>query len=119
VQMSKSEIEKDLESPNEQRYYIIEKRDGSKIGFISHFYFLHIAGRLLEIGYALTLSERGKGYGTEAVQFLVDHIFLSKEVARIQACTDTRNVFSQRVLAKAGFRREGAMRNRFFMRGNG
>jgi len=117
VQMSKSEMEKNLEGPNEQEYFIVEKKDGSRIGFISHFYVLHIAGKLMEIGYALVPSERGKGYGTEAVQLLVDYLFLSRDLQRVQAATDVRNLASQRVLEKAGFKREGTMRKRFFMRG--
>ncbi len=30
-------------------------------------------------------SERGKGYGTEAAQLMVDYLFLSMDVSRIQA----------------------------------
>jgi RimJ/RimL family protein N-acetyltransferase len=36
-------------------------------------------------------------------------LFLSKDIARIQAFTDVRNKASQRVLEKAGFKREGTM----------
>jgi len=36
---------------------------------------------------------------------------------RIQAQTDQRNVASQRVLEKAGFKKEGTLRKNFFMRG--
>jgi RimJ/RimL family protein N-acetyltransferase len=65
----------------------------------------------------LVPSERGKGYCTEAVEIMVDYLFLSRESMRIQACTDIRNLASQRVLEKAGFKREGIMRNAFFWRG--
>jgi RimJ/RimL family protein N-acetyltransferase len=65
LQMPKSEAEKMLENPYEMKYFVIEKRDGSKIGLIFHFYVLHPAGRQLEIGYALVPSERGKGYCTK------------------------------------------------------
>ena len=75
-------------------------------------------GKILEMGYALLPSERGKGYCTEAVNVMVDYLFLSKEAVRIQAQTDTRNVASQRVLEKAGFKKEGTLRKNFFMRGN-
>jgi len=67
-QTSRTEAEKILESPLELKPFVIEKKDGSKIGFIFHFYVLHPAGRQLEIGYSLVPSERGKGHCTEAAK---------------------------------------------------
>ena len=116
-QVSRTEAEKMFEGPHEEKSFIIEKKDGSKIGFIAHFYVLHVAGRQLEIGYSLLPKERGKGYGTEATQLMVDYLFLSKETMRIQAQTDPRNVASHKVLEKVGFKKEGTLRKSFFMRG--
>ena len=116
-QMSKTEVEKIFESPHEEKLFIIEKKDGSKIGFITHFYVLHVAGRQLEIGYSLLPNERGKGYCSEAVKIMVDYLFLSKDVGRIQAQTDPRNIGSQKVLEKVGFKKEGTLRRSFFTRG--
>ncbi len=116
-QASRTETEKILESPLELKPFFIEKKDGTKIGFIAHFYVLHVAGKQLEIGYSLAPDERGKGHCTEAVNLMVDYLFLSKENMRIQAVTDSRNVASQRVLEKTGFKKEGTLRKNFFMRG--
>jgi RimJ/RimL family protein N-acetyltransferase len=117
-QMSKAEMEKRIEKessePNhEAKVFLIEKKDGSKIGYVVY----HPAGRLPEIGYALVPSERGKGYCSEAVMIIVDYLFLSKEIVRIQAHTDVRNVASQRVLEKTGFKKEGIVRKSHFTRG--
>jgi len=117
LQISRLEAEKIFENPFELKRFIIEKKDGSKIGFIAHFYVLHPAGRQLEIGYALVPSERGKGYCTEATKIMVDYLFLSKDTMRIQASTDARNVASQKVLERAGFKKEGTIRKSFFLRG--
>jgi RimJ/RimL family protein N-acetyltransferase len=117
-QTSKTELEKDFEKGVfEAKEFVIEKRDGSKIGFICHFTLVHPAGNRLEIGYSLVPGERGKGYGTEAVKIMVDYLFLSKDIMRIQALTDVRNVASQKALEKAGFIREGTLRKGFFCRG--
>jgi RimJ/RimL family protein N-acetyltransferase len=62
-------------------------------------------------------NERGKGYCSEAVKIMVDYLFLSKDIGRIQAQTDPRNVASQKVLEKAGFKKEGTLRRNFFTRG--
>jgi RimJ/RimL family protein N-acetyltransferase len=48
---------------------------------------------------------------------MVDYLFLSRDVMRVQAQTDQRNVASQKILEKVGFKREGTLRNNFFMRG--
>ena len=116
-QVSRTEAEKMFENPHEEKSFIIEKKDGSKIGFIGHFYVLHVAGKQLEIGYSLVPSERGKGYCTEATQLMVDYLFLSKDTMRIQAQTDPRNVASNKLLEKVGFKKEGTLRKSFFMRG--
>ncbi len=117
-QMSKTEAEKILDNPD-IKPFIIKKKDGSKIGFMFHFHVLHLGTgtKQLEIGYTLLPSERGKGYGTEALRIMVDYLFLSKDVMRIQAQTDQRNAASQKILEKAGFKKEGTLRRNFFMRG--
>jgi len=118
-QMSKTEAEKMLDNPSDIKPFIIEKKDGSKIGFIVHFHVLHLGTgtKQLEIGYSLIPSERGKGFCSEAVKIMVDYLFLSKDIMRIQAQTDQRNGASQKVLEKAGFKKEGILRKNFFMRG--
>jgi RimJ/RimL family protein N-acetyltransferase len=117
-QTSRMEIEKDFDkSILEQGEFIVERKDGSKIGYICHFVLVHPCGKLLEIGYSLVPSERGKGYCTEAVGIMVDYLFLSRDTLRIQACTDTRNLASQKVLEKAGFKKEGTLRRYLFIRG--
>jgi len=118
-QMSKAEAEKILDNPSDIKPFIVEKKDGSKIGFIVHFHVLHMGTgtKQLEIGYTLVPSERGKGFCTEAVKIMVDYLFLSKDIMRIQVQTDQRNAASQKVMEKAGFRKEGTLRRNFFVRG--
>jgi len=95
-------------------FFIIEKKDGTKIGHIGCF----MGGRTsLEIGYALVPSERGKSYGTEAIQMIVDYLFLKKDSVRIQAPAATENIASQKALEKAGFSREGLMRKSGYAKG--
>jgi RimJ/RimL family protein N-acetyltransferase len=70
----------------------------------------HPVGDLLEIGGFLIPSESGKGYTTEAIQIMVDYLFLSKDIVRIQAEAHVENIASQKVLEKNGFKREGLLR---------
>jgi len=116
VQFSKKEIEKNYEERElQQTEFIIEKKDGSKVGYVWHFSIP--LPRLLEIGFFLIPKERGKGYCSEAVKIMVDYLFLSKDIVRIQAHTDVKNVASQKVLEKADFKKEGIARKAMFMRG--
>ena len=71
----------------------------------------------MEIGYILAPSERKKGYGSEAIKIIVDYLFLSKELVRVQAITGVDNFASHRVLEKAGFTKEGIIRKSAFIRG--
>jgi len=118
IQRSKEEMKKRFgELSDDQKLFIIEKKDGSKIGVI--FYFMVKGGpyNLLEIGYYMIFSERKKGYCTEAVKLFVDFLFLLQAIERIQATTDNRNKASQRVLEKSGFIEEGIIRKALFMKG--
>ena len=113
-QLSKTEWEKRYDNLTaDTKWFFIEKKDGTKIGEIGHFMF----GKLLEIYYYLVQSERGKGYGTEAIMIMVDYLFLSRELMRVQAMPDVSNIASQRVLEKAGFTKEGIIRKSGFNRG--
>jgi ribosomal-protein-alanine N-acetyltransferase len=47
----------------------------------------------------------------------VDYLFLSKDINRVQAFVDQRNVPSVRVIEKAGFKREATLRKAFFIHG--
>jgi RimJ/RimL family protein N-acetyltransferase len=113
-QQSRTEWEKRYDNLTaDTKWFFIEKKDGVKIGTVFHF----PTGNLLEIGYILVPSERGKGYGSEAVRIMVDYLFLSRELVRVQAITDVDNFASQRVLEKAGFKKEGILRKSGFIRG--
>ena len=120
-QVSKSDWVKQFDNPSsleilfEVKRFIIQKKDGIRIGVIHHF--LDSPHHLMELACWLVPSESKKGYATEATQLMVDYLFLSKEIARIQAIVDVRHIASQRVLEKAGFQREGTMRDETFDRG--
>ena len=120
-QKSKSEAIRLFDNPStltsltERKNFIIQKKDGTRIGIIYHL--INQPQGTMEISYFLVPSERGKGYATEATQLMVDYLFLSKNIGRIQATTNVNNKASQRVLEKAGFQTEGTIRKLHFVRG--
>jgi ribosomal-protein-alanine N-acetyltransferase len=114
LQASRTELEKWYSTLGpKEKWFFIEKKDGTKMGIIRHA--AHGWGTV--IGAVIIPSERGKGYCTEAVKIMVDYLFLSKDIVRIQARTNQQNMASQKVLEKAGFKKEGTMRKSSFSRG--
>ncbi len=113
-QQSRAELERQYDRlTSDEKWFWVEKKDGTKIGTISY----GPVGKAFDIGYNIVSSERRKEYGTEAVGIIVDLLFLSKETVRIEARTDLRNIPSQKVLEKNGFKKEGTIRKDMFIRG--
>ena len=113
-QTMKTEMEKNYDTapPGRQRFFV-EKKDKTRIGVIGVF----LVGDLWEIGFTLIPRERGKGYGAESVTIMIDYLFLSRDLVRLQANTDLRNIASQRLLEKVGFKKEGVVRKSMFIHG--
>lgn len=112
-QESLTDLEKQYERLTDGQWFFVERKDGTKIGYIAHFK----VKSCVSIGYMLVPSERRKGYGSEAVTIMVDYVFLTKDIARIQAEIHPHNKASSRVLEKAGFTKEGTLRKSFLSRG--
>jgi [ribosomal protein S5]-alanine N-acetyltransferase len=113
AQASLSELERDFEAKPDERWLIVQDKDGAPVGLAAY----GKASGGCWIGYMLEPGARGRGYGSDAVQVIVDYLFLHKDIGRIQAETHPANVASQRVLEKAGFVREGVIRRSCFSRG--
>ncbi|GAA3551302.1 GNAT family N-acetyltransferase [Kribbella ginsengisoli] len=60
-----------------------------------------------DIGYTLAQEYQGNGYATEAVGGLLEHLFTVRELHRVSAEVDARNVASARLLERLGFQQEG------------
>jgi RimJ/RimL family protein N-acetyltransferase len=113
-QSSDAEFEKWYSNlPSEEKWFIIEKKDRSRIGQI----ICSPKGAHYSIGFRITPTERNKGYCTEAVRIVLDYLFLSKEIVRVEAEANPKNTASLRVLEKAGFMKEGLVRKSVFLSG--
>jgi RimJ/RimL family protein N-acetyltransferase len=112
-QASLSQMEKEFEADDDERWYIVETAVGAPIGYVAH----GKCGGGCWIGYQLVPQMRGRGIGTEVVALIVDYLFLHKDIIRIQAETHPANIASRRVLEKTGFTFEGLIRRSYFSRG--
>jgi RimJ/RimL family protein N-acetyltransferase len=66
--------------------------------------------KIVEIGYFVFPPARGRGIATTIARLLAEHAF-SLGVARVAAYVNVGNTASERVLERAGFRREGVIRS--------
>jgi RimJ/RimL family protein N-acetyltransferase len=62
------------------------------------------------IGIALLPAARGRGVGPTALRLLVEHLFATTDVDRIEAGTEVDNLAARKALGRAGFRGEGIVR---------
>ncbi|GKA60888.1 acyl-CoA N-acyltransferases superfamily protein [Tanacetum coccineum] len=85
------------------------------IGFVSTFY---DDGHKADIGYGLAAKYWGQGIATAAVKMAVKMVLTDfPDIVRLQAFTDVENIGSQRVLEKAGFKKEGLLRKYTLLKG--
>ncbi|MDA3644769.1 GNAT family N-acetyltransferase [Saccharopolyspora indica] len=82
---------------------VVERASGSVVGSIGLFWPPNDG--VLEIGYGIVASRRGRGYATEAARALAEFALTAPDVHTVSAGVELSNPSSVRVLEKAGFRR--------------
>jgi RimJ/RimL family protein N-acetyltransferase len=114
--LKKEFAENALSSDSSERLLIIDGY-GRIVGIILHFTNAHYS-TAREIGFQIfDVQARGKGYATEAVRLLVEYLFKSFTLNRLEVRMDTRNKASENVALKCGFVKEGSLRQSLFVRG--
>ncbi|GGT23266.1 hypothetical protein GCM10010271_28510 [Streptomyces kurssanovii] len=88
---------------------IIERGSGLVVGSIGLFW--PPSEGVLEIGYGIVASRRGRGYAPEATRSLAEFALTVPEVHTVSANVELSNPPSVRVLEKAGFQRRAAEEN--------
>lgn len=100
-----------------QTLLIVDAKSDKMLGTIATFKPLFYQDSI-EIGYILhDVTRRGEGIMAEAVGILCDYLFKSKNIFRIQLQIETDNIPSLRTAEKAGFTREGVLRQCLMSRG--
>jgi [ribosomal protein S5]-alanine N-acetyltransferase len=73
--------------------------------------------RRCELGYILRRDHWGAGLANEALRALLNHAFGTMGLHRLEADIDPRNAASIRSVERLGFKREGWLRERYFVAG--
>lgn len=95
---------------------LARRSDDRVIGTLTLFGFA-TAHRRAELGYALGRAQWGRGYVSEALDAALRFAFGTLDLHRMEADVDPRNPGSMRVLERAGFTREGFLRERYHVHG--
>lgn len=93
---------------------IEQQIDGRVIGLLTLVRREHQLG---EIGYALGIDFRSRGYATEAAEGLMAYAFSVLGLHRIQAETSSDNLDSYKVMERLGMQREGRLREAIWQDG--
>ena len=92
--------------------WVAELKDtGSVIGTIGFIWYSD-ENRSAELGYSFSREYWNRGYATQALQAVINAVFRSLPVNRLEAQHDIRNQASGRVMQKCGLRQEGILRDR-------
>ena len=106
-----------FDSENDYLSLALERRvDGRMIGQLNAMY-ISEANQCAEIGYVLNPAFGGNGYATESSDALVGALFDTQMFRRVVARMDVRNVASQAVARRLGFRREAYFVEDKFLKG--
>ena len=94
-------------SPEETEYWLnwvmFEKETQEIIGTLQAG--IHIESQVATIAYLIGTAFQRKGYGTEGVTSMIEHLKSNYEVSHIKAWIDTRNIPSIRLVEKVGMKR--------------
>lgn len=99
-----------LSSDNSKTFAYAITIDDKAIGSIGVFRKDNIHSQTAELGYYISESYWGKGYGTDAVKQTCELIFSTTDIIRIFAEPFAYNIASCRILEKSGFSLEGVLR---------
>ena len=98
-------------------FLLIERQSNRPIGDCG-FHSWNQTHRRAELFYNLReVSDRQKGYMTEALKEVIDYGFRKLNLHRIQAMVDASNTPSVRLLDRYGFKKEGTMREDYVVNG--
>lgn len=104
------------ENSDYYRWAIILKDSDECIGQIAYF-LVDTNNNFAEIEYCIGSDFQCKGLATEATKAVIEYGFSKINLHKVQICTKTINIPSQKVIEKCGFHYEGTLRDYFYING--
>jgi aminoglycoside 6'-N-acetyltransferase len=113
AQSLEADFEKSGFLEDRQGMLLVVDGQGEPIGGVDYrsvMYGPNDASRAFSIGIHLVPEQRGQGLGAQAQAMLAQYLFDIYSVQRVEAETDVDNIAEHKSLEKAGFTREGVLR---------
>jgi len=108
-----SEFDKSGFLDDRQGMLLIVTLQDDPLGSISYrsvYYGPNDSSRAFSLGIHLSPEHREQGMGAEAQALMSQYLFDTYSVQRLEAETDVENIAAQKLLEKAGFQKEGVLR---------
>ena len=97
-------------------WVVVHRETGKVIGTIGLIWYSD-ENRSAELGYSFSREYWNQGYATQALRAVIDSVFSSLPLNRLEAQHDVRNPASGRVMQKCGLTQEGILRGRIMNKG--
>ena len=97
--------------------FAIALRDSGKVIGTIGFMWIQTENRSAEVGYSLSRAHWNNGYMSEALRAIVEFGFTKLNLNRIEAQHECDNPASGHVMAHAGMKHEGTLRQRLYNKG--
>ena len=97
-------------------WVVVLRGTGTVIGTVG-FVWYSVENNAAELGYSFSREYWNHGYATQALRAVIDAVFSSLPLNRLEAQHDVRNPASGRVMQKCGLTQEGILRGRILNKG--
>lgn len=97
-------------------WVVVLRGTGTVIGTVG-FVWYSAENNAAELGYSFSREYWNHGYATQALRAVIDAVFSSLPLNRLEAQHDVRNPASGRVMQKRGLTQEGILRGRILNKG--
>ena len=97
-------------------WVVVLRGTGTVIGTVG-FVWYSAENNAAELGYSFSREYWNHGYATQALRAVIDCLFSSLPLNRLEAQHDVRNPASGRVMQKCGLTQEGVLRGRIMNKG--
>ena len=106
---------KNIQSKQDVILFALESKEEKKVIGSVAFIHLNKDHYFASLSYFIHHNYQRKGFAIEALRALINHGFIDKLLNRMEAQVHTKNMASQRLLEKLGFKSEGELKENFLI----
>ena len=113
IQFLKDQESVPLDTNDNWKQIAIENQEGILVGDCAIQFSPDYKG-IAELGCTIRREYHSKGFATSALKLLIEHCFQNFDLHKFIAVVDIRNLASQRMVTKVGFKKEGLFRKHYW-----